>query len=207
MSDPGPFPNPSRRAQNPIAPAAPWVPTSRGFLPCRLSDTGPGVCRTLRHGPESETLVWGLGSQAVNSRHSFFLHSSFFVRLEKPVSSSRPTHSGGRRAQGLSRTALLERRRRLVLDWPEHDGTLGAVGMTIRGEPALARAIAPQPCIRWAAKTPTMMHSCASAAKLRGGGPILHNGMTAMVYAGPRHLEPSSATRHHGADRAETVKR
>jgi hypothetical protein len=51
------------------------------------------------------------------------------------------------------------------------------------------------------------MHSCASAAKLRGGGPILHNGMKAMVFAGPRHLEPSSATRHHSADRAETVRR
>ena len=28
-----------------------------------------------------------------------------------------------------------------------------------------------------------------------------------MVFAGPRHLEPSSATRHHSADRAETVRR
>ena len=48
-----------------------------------------------------------------------------------------------------------------------------------------------------------MMQSCASAAKLRGGGPILHNGMKAMVYPGPRHLEPSSATHLLGADRAE----
>ena len=39
----------------------------------------------------------------------------------------------------------------------------------------------------------TMMHTCASAARLRGGGPNLHNGMRAMVSAGPRHLEPSSA--------------
>ena len=52
-----------------------------------------------------------------------------------------------------------------------------------------------------------MMHPCASAAKLRGGGPILHNGMTAMVYAGPRHLELSSATSHCGVARAETVSR
>src|SRR6185312_9329907 len=49
-------------------------------------------------------------------------------------------------------------------------------------------------------KTRTMMQSCASAAKLRSGGPILHNGMKAMVFAGPRHLEPSSAP-HRGADR------
>ncbi len=33
-------------------------------------------------------------------------------------------------------TALLQRRRRLAVDWPEHDGTLDAAGMTIRGEPA-----------------------------------------------------------------------
>jgi len=33
--------------------------------------------------------------------------------------------------------------------------------------------LAPQPCIRWVAVTRTMMHACASAAKLRGGGPIL----------------------------------
>jgi hypothetical protein len=51
-----------------------------------------------------------------------------------------------------------------------------------------------------------MMQSCASAAKLRGGGPILHNGMKAMVFAGPRHFEPSSAIPHCGADRAETVR-
>ena len=37
------------------------------------------------------------------------------------------------------------------LDGSEHDGTLGAVGMAIRGELAFGRgSIAPQPCIRWA---------------------------------------------------------
>ena len=36
------------------------------------------------------------------------------------------------------------------LDSFEHDGTLGAIGMTIRGEPAFGRgSVAPQPCIRW----------------------------------------------------------
>jgi len=35
------------------------------------------------------------------------------------------------------------------LDGSEHDGTLDAIGMTIRGELAIgARIIAPQPCIR-----------------------------------------------------------
>ena len=36
------------------------------------------------------------------------------------------------------------------LDSFEHDGTFGAIGMTIRGEPAFGRGlVAPQPCIRW----------------------------------------------------------
>jgi len=38
---------------------------------------------------------------------------------------------------------------RPYLDSFEHDGTLNAVAMTIRGEPAFGRGlIAPQPCIR-----------------------------------------------------------
>jgi hypothetical protein len=40
-----------------------------------------------------------------------------------------------------------------------------------------------------------MMQSCASAAKLRGGGPILAVGICAMSGAGPRHLGWSSAVR------------
>src|SRR3974377_2414981 len=39
--------------------------------------------------------------------------------------------------------------------------------------------LAPQPCIRWVAMTRTMMHACASAARLRGGGPILNGGIEA----------------------------
>ena len=37
----------------------------------------------------------------------------------------------------------------------------------------------------------TMMQSCASAAKLRGGGPILSVGICAMSTAGSRHLGSS----------------
>jgi hypothetical protein len=38
------------------------------------------------------------------------------------------------------------------------------------------------------------MQSCASAAKLRGGGSILHSGLEAMVFtADHRHLGSSSA--------------
>ena len=39
-----------------------------------------------------------------------------------------------------------------------------------------------------------MMQSCASAAKLRGGGSILHSGFEAMVFTSDhRHLGSSSA--------------
>jgi hypothetical protein len=39
---------------------------------------------------------------------------------------------------------------RPYLDSLEHDGRLGAIGMTIRGVPAFGRgSVAPQPCIRW----------------------------------------------------------
>jgi len=87
------------------------------------------------------------------------------------------------------------------LDSSEHGSTLVVVGMTMSRGARLWRtnnraatlySVGPM--------TRTMMQSCASAAKLRGGGPILHNGMKAMVFAGPRHLEPSSAP-HRGADR------
>jgi hypothetical protein len=50
-----------------------------------------------------------------------------------------------------------------------------------------------------------MMQPCASAAKLRSGGPILFFGMRAMEIVGTRHLEPSSATRHKRTDSAKPV--
>src|SRR3954454_11323213 len=40
----------------------------------------------------------------------------------------------------------------------------------------------------------TMMQSCASAAKLRGGGPILENGVKPWPASGGRHLGSSSET-------------
>ena len=39
-----------------------------------------------------------------------------------------------------------------------------------------------------------MMQSCASAAKLRGGGPILENGVKPWPASGGRHLGSSSET-------------
>src|SRR3954470_519038 len=63
-----------------------------------------------------------------------------------------------------------------------------------RGACHRARIIAPQPCIRSAHRGQTMMQSCASAAKLRGGGPILENGVKPWPASGDRHLGSSSET-------------
>src|SRR4051794_24125990 len=63
-----------------------------------------------------------------------------------------------------------------------------------RGACHRARIIAPQPCIRSLQGDLTMMQSCASAAKLRGGGPILENGVKPWPASGDRHLGSSSET-------------
>jgi hypothetical protein len=85
-----------------------------------------------------------------------FFFVSFFVRSERPVSSSRPTIPdvvARRSCQGWPprQLAACSALARPYLDSSEHDDTLGAVRMmTIRGEPACGRgSIAPQPCIRW----------------------------------------------------------
>src|SRR6266516_1582686 len=63
--------------------------------------------------------------------------------------SSIPTaHCRRRRAQRRSRTALLQRRRRLVLDGREHGGRLPVIGWSaamIRGEPAIGREQSREP--------------------------------------------------------------
>jgi hypothetical protein len=77
----------------------------------------------------------------------FDLKARFFVPTRD---SARPARAGavkvGRRTNLSACSALA----RPHLDSSEHDRTLGAVGMTIRGEPAFGRgSIALQPCIRW----------------------------------------------------------
>ena len=71
------------------------------------------------------------------------------------IPSSRPALRSRRRAGAVKvgrRTPTLRHAPPLPphLDSFEPDGTLGAIGMTIRGELAFGRgSIAPQPCIRW----------------------------------------------------------
>jgi len=77
----------------------------------------------------------------------FDLQARFFVPTRGSLTSSRAgAVKVGRRANLAACSELA----RPYLDSFEHDGTLGAIGMTIRGEPAFGRgSVAPQPCIRW----------------------------------------------------------
>ena len=77
----------------------------------------------------------------------FDLKARFFVPTRGSLTSSRAgAVKVGRRANLAAYSELA----RPYLDSSEHDGTLGAIGMTIRGEPAFGRgSVAPQPCIRW----------------------------------------------------------
>src|ERR1700730_18869428 len=77
----------------------------------------------------------------------FDLEARFFVPTRGSLTSSRAgAVKVGRRANLAACSELA----RPYLDSFEHDGTLGAIGMTIRGEPAFGRgSVAPQPCIRW----------------------------------------------------------
>ena len=76
----------------------------------------------------------------------FDLESRFFAPTRaSPRSSRAGAVKVGRRTNLAACSALA----RPYLDSFEHDDTLGAVGMAIRGELAFGRgSIAPQPCIR-----------------------------------------------------------
>lgn len=93
------------------------------------------------------------------------------------------------------------------LDSFEHGGTLVVVGMTRpRGARFPGADQSRHDLVSGGSRTRTMMHSCASAAKLRGGGPILFPGMKAK--GGDRDPATSNCHRHPlalEAGRAETV--
>src|SRR3984893_69187 len=100
---------------------------------------------------------------------------------------------------------------RPYLDGFEHDGTLNAVAMTIRGEPAFGarfnRATTLYPV---GPRTRTMMQSCASAAKLRSRGPLLPFGIEAKETrrdptTSNHHRRPSQADGHSRNCRVSSV--
>src|SRR5450755_1300835 len=118
-------------------------------------------------------------------------HSSFFVRLGIPFLRPdphhllRPTRTGpvkvGRRFALAARSVVSRPR----LDRPEHGGHAGCGrDDDQRGSLPSGAIIAPQPCIRQVRSDLTMMQSCASAAKLLGGGPILETGFKTMACFG-----------------------
>ena len=101
------------------------------------------------------TLVWGLCQEFGGELHlDLFRPIPLFDRSAHPFVPTRASLTSARagavkvgRRTNLAACSALARPH---LDSFEHDGTLGAIGMTIRGEPAFGRgSIAPQPCIRW----------------------------------------------------------
>jgi hypothetical protein len=114
------------RDEFPIACEAPPSPTSQGFFLSRSSPERQIFC------PSSVSL--------------FDLKARFFVPTRGSLTSSR----AGAVKVGRHADAACSELARPYLDSSEHDGTLGAIGMTIRGEPGFGRgSVAPQPCIRW----------------------------------------------------------
>ena len=111
----------------------------------------------------------------------FDLKARFFVPPRASLTSAR---AGAVKVGRRTNLAACSAFARPHLDSFEHDGTLGAIGMTIRGEPALGRDQSRHNLVFGGCKNPTMMQPCASAAKLRDGGPILPLGMTAMSHLG-----------------------
>jgi hypothetical protein len=101
-------------------------------------------------------LVWGFFCQEVSAERPIFFPSSVSLFDLKARFFVPTALRSRRRAQELSRLAVAPTLQHSALSRPyldgfEHDGTLGAVVLTIRGKPAFGRgSIAPQPCIRWA---------------------------------------------------------
>ena len=128
----------------------------------------------------------GLRESSAYFRHfTFFPSPKFLCPIWKPVSSLRST-SGRRRAQELSRLAVAPTLpcaaivARPCLESSEHAGSMMMVGITFEGSPRVAHECSCGVLVFGGPKTRTMMQSCASAAKLRGGGPILFHGIRAM---------------------------
>jgi hypothetical protein len=100
----------------------------------------------------------------------FDLKARFFVPTRGSLTSSR---AGAVKVGRRVNLAACSELARPYLDSFEHDGTLGAIGMTIRGESFRARISRATTLYSVGPRTRTMMQSYASAAKLRSGGPIL----------------------------------
>ena len=112
-----------------------------------------GSCFSSESAPRA--LVWGFFCQEVRQCNACLPSSVSLFDLKAPFLRPDPQQGQDRRAQGAVKVgrrtnlSICFALARPYLDSFEHDGTPGAVGMTIRGEPAFGRgSIAPQPCIR-----------------------------------------------------------
>jgi hypothetical protein len=197
--------------QIPIVPAAPPGACGTAVAPPPDAISCLGAFRTPVGGAPGEIVVAGVRKPCMGPSKSstyftafstffffpvslFDLEARFFVPTHRVLDARRAQEAvkAGRRSASASRSVVSRPR----LDSLEHGGTLAMVGMTCpRGARCRARSsIAPQPCIRSIREDRTMMQSCASVAKLRGGGSILHSGLESHGFTSDhRHLGSSSA--------------
>jgi hypothetical protein len=155
--------------------------------------------------PLTHGLVWGDSCQVCCEQH-------LLVRSAGDISSSRPDFAGalrgaavkgGRRpsrsdmpltAASTAPDSLIRGRH-----WRGVPDRSNRQRRRYRGELAIGRASRATNLYSADPRVDTTMQSCASAAKLRGGGPILNRGAKAIVQrrvaaASVRHLQPSVNT-------------
>src|SRR5207245_6169486 len=138
--------------------------------------------------------------------HAIFVVLSCSLPLSHPCRehSSIPTaHCRRRRAQRRSRTALLQRRRRLVLDGREHDGRLPVIGWSaamIRGEPAIGREQSSEPRLysvepTWGIDHAAVIRFCGQGSEAAGPFSQRHCSHSRMRIAATsdRHRLPGSS--------------
>ena len=121
-----------------------------------------------------------MGLSLSRVHHAIFVVLCYSILLFDPrcEHSSVPTaYDCRRRAQRRSRTALLQRRRRLVLDGREHGGRLLAIGWLaramIRGEPAIGRDQSREPRLYsvepvWGADHEAVIRFCGQGSEAAG---------------------------------------
>src|SRR6266481_8098465 len=135
--------------------------TTSAIAPPTISHSARGTQIPITHAapptyPFARFPCMGLFCQGVRQSGKSFVLRQFLCSISKPVSSYRPASSltssraGAVKVGRRANLAACSELARPYLDSFERDGTLGAIGMTIRGEPAFGRgSVAPQPCIRW----------------------------------------------------------
>ena len=132
------------------------------------------------------------GFSAASFLIGFFVRSG--TRFFAPTRSiAKPARAGAVKVGRRANLAVFSNLARPHLDSSEHDGTLDAIGDDdLRGARFLGADQSRHNLVSGGSMTRTMMHSCASAAKLRGSGPILFPGMKAK--GGNR--DPATSNRH-----------